>query len=639
MEDRKHIEILNVEHLLDAEYVIPLYQRNFAWGEEQISRLLRDIYESMKSEEEQYFVGSLVVIQRKGGKYEVIDGQQRLTILSLLSIVLHLNVTPNISYDSRPEVERFFEQISTGSPIYEGDSSISHFLNAKESLQEEIKVLESEYNNPNFREEYSSFIRDHVCVVRDVMPQDTDVASYFEIMNNRGEQLQEHEIVKGLLLDKLQNKPQLCQLCSIIWDSCSQMDERIQRSFPKSVRESLFGEEYDSLIPNDNNYEDIFESIKIDVNISNGVCLYDIIDPNFQYTPSGNSKDNDEERPEKYNEESIIDFPNFLMHVMKLYYETCNENDETDTIPLHDKHLHRTYRLLQDKINPLEFIYRLLRCRTIFDRYIVKTNFINDDSEENREWSLLSPKKYTNKGKTQLRFNNSFNDNQDLIVKALSCIQVSHPSRYYKNYLQTILGWFKDRETIIMDGKEYLSKLNGYIFDELNENSRYFGIKEYNEKLQGTNVSHVILDYIDYILWILHTKGIEQHCVEEKEWELIKNLKDFRFQYWNSVEHHYPQKRKDEFSGENVSEYYLNCLGNLFLIGKTTNSRLSDKNPKDKALLYDNNNANLAPNRQLIYTITKENNWDLSAIKEHLSFIEKLYKKASNILGKENHAI
>lgn len=635
MENRKQIEILNVEHLLDAKYVIPLYQRNFAWGEEQIIRLLRDIYESMKSEEEQYFVGSLVVIQRKGGEYEVIDGQQRLTILSLLSIVLHLDVKTNIHYDSRPEVERFFEQITTGLPISQRDSSISHFLNAKETIQEGIKVLESEFNSNDFWEKYSAFIRDHVCVVRDVMPQDTDVASYFEIMNNRGEQLQEHEIVKGLLLDKLQKNPQLCQLCSMIWDSCSQMDERIQRSFPKPVRIALFGENYDDLIPNSNNFKTVFENINLDNTITEGVCLENIIKPDFQYTALETSTDNFEDKPEKYNEESIIDFPNFLMHVFKLYYETDCGDQETNVIPLHDKHLLKIYRLIQGNIDPIEFIYQLLRCRTIFDRYVVKTNYVNDDNEENREWSLRYPKKYAYNERTQLRFDNTFKkEYQDTIVKALSCIQVSHPSRYYKNYLQTILGWFKGRDSIIMDGKEYLHELNNYIYDELKEKCTcYFGLKEYDEKLQGTNVSHIALDYIDYLLWLMHIQGMEQNG-EEKEWSLLKRIKDFRFQYWNSVEHHYPQKRKEEFTGENVSDYYLNCLGNLFLIGKSTNSRLSDKNPKDKAILYDSNDVNLAPNRQLIYTITIEKDWDLAAIQQHLSFIEKVYEKASTILYK-----
>lgn len=38
------------------------------------------------------------------------------------------------------------------------------------------------------------------------MPQDTDVATYFEIMNNSGDQLRKHEVAKSLLLGTLQDK-------------------------------------------------------------------------------------------------------------------------------------------------------------------------------------------------------------------------------------------------------------------------------------------------------------------------------------------------------------------------------------------------------------------------------------------------
>ena len=45
-------EILTVEELFSSQYVVPLYQRNFSWGEEEIKRLLQDIYESMKSRDQ-----------------------------------------------------------------------------------------------------------------------------------------------------------------------------------------------------------------------------------------------------------------------------------------------------------------------------------------------------------------------------------------------------------------------------------------------------------------------------------------------------------------------------------------------------------------------------------------------------------
>ena len=640
-------EILTVEELFSSQYVVPLYQRNFSWGEEEIKRLLQDIYESMKSRDQQYFVGSLVVIRRRNNAYEVIDGQQRLTVLSLMSYVLQIDVRPDIQYDSRPEVEQFLKQVANGIPISQKDVSISHFSDAIDILIEEISRLESESNkeeiasmaseleNTDFRSVFGAFIKKHVCLVRDIMPQDTDVASYFEIMNNRGEQLQEHEIIKGLLLEKLTDSPALSQICSTIWDACSQMNERIQKSFPKAIRTALFGNNYDDLALDDQNYKELLEGINIGGAVSAGAGLAEILKPDFRYDPANNNPINDEDKPEEYNEEAIIDFPNFLMHVMRLYYgnDPCVLSSELEGIPLHDKYLLKVFRLIQGEIDPVEFIYRLLRCRTLFDRYVVMTNFVNDNDEEGREWTLLKPQIKESSGRTQLKFENSFDQgHQDMIIKALSCIQVSHPSRYYKNYLQAILEWFKSRKSLSITGEEYLRLLNRYIYNELIEKSScYFGLKEYNSDLQGTKVSRVTFDYLDYMLWRIHVNRTDT-TGEEKEWALIKNIKDFRFQYWNSVEHHYPQKRKEEFESENVTDFDLNCLGNLFLIGKSTNSRLSDKNPEDKAKLYSDSKSNLAPNRQLIYTITISKGWKLDSIKQHLNFIETVFSNASVIL-------
>ena len=65
----KDADVLSVENLFKDKYIIPLYQRNFAWGEEQISRLLQDIYESMCSGDEHFYVGSLIVLQRGCNPY------------------------------------------------------------------------------------------------------------------------------------------------------------------------------------------------------------------------------------------------------------------------------------------------------------------------------------------------------------------------------------------------------------------------------------------------------------------------------------------------------------------------------------------------------------------------------------------
>lgn len=627
MSNKNTVEILNVEQIFQAKYVVPIYQRNFAWGEEQICQLLQDIRESIN--DQQYYIGSLVVLRRQDGTFEVIDGQQRLTTLALLSYVLQLKIETDIHYDSRPEVVQFLHTLTSGAYVACTDPSTSHFCAAIETMKAEIAKMEEERSD--FREMFGDFVLNNVCLVREVMPDDTDVAAYFEIMNNRGEQLQEHEIVKGILLGKIKENPKLSQVCSLIWDACAQMDERVQKSFDSTVRRALFGDNYDDFTLNENNFREILSGIDSENMITEALTLDSILSGNGPVVAS--AKPDDEDIPEDDKEESIIDFPNFLMHVMKLYYsDKLKGNKEIDKIRLHDKYLLKTFRLIEDGIDATEFFYRLLKCRTVFDRYLVKANIVNDNDEEGREWSLLSPYKYTDekRTRTQLKYRNTFGDKQDIIIKAVSCIQVCHQSKYYKDYLQTLLEWFKDRDSIVFSQDEYLAALNQYIYNDLKKASKYFGLKDYMPDLQGTSISHAVLDYIDYIIWNIKVHNL--HLVgTETEWTKISELKDFRFQYWNSVEHHYPQKRKEDLPQEGIDDFLLNCLGNTFLIGKSTNSSLSDKNPKDKAALYIGK-SNLAPNRQLIYDITLSNEWGKEQIKSHLQFIENIYAKAKEIL-------
>ena len=70
----------------DFEYHIPAYQRPYRWGEDNINRLFTDYYDD---NEGQYFLGSLVAVEKKLGaqksRFDIVDGQQRITTLYLLN--------------------------------------------------------------------------------------------------------------------------------------------------------------------------------------------------------------------------------------------------------------------------------------------------------------------------------------------------------------------------------------------------------------------------------------------------------------------------------------------------------------------------------------------------------------------------
>ncbi|MBQ9635940.1 MAG: DUF262 domain-containing protein, partial [Acidaminococcaceae bacterium] len=70
----------------DFEYYIPPYQRPYAWTEAETGTLFDDLYEFYQTEtNDNYFLGSVVLIKNENERHsDVIDGQQRITTLSIL---------------------------------------------------------------------------------------------------------------------------------------------------------------------------------------------------------------------------------------------------------------------------------------------------------------------------------------------------------------------------------------------------------------------------------------------------------------------------------------------------------------------------------------------------------------------------
>lgn len=92
--------------LENEEFAIPLYQREYSWGLEQVSDLYYDIIET---DQEGHFLGSLLLYESaKGKRVEVVDGQQRLTTLSLFLFTI-LNLLENSEPRKNKAIERIRE--------------------------------------------------------------------------------------------------------------------------------------------------------------------------------------------------------------------------------------------------------------------------------------------------------------------------------------------------------------------------------------------------------------------------------------------------------------------------------------------------------------------------------------------------
>jgi uncharacterized protein with ParB-like and HNH nuclease domain len=615
--ERKNLN-KNLKEILDYEYnyVVPLYQRNYAWGAEEIFQLIQDIYEHfVEYPTGNYFIGTLVVLKRKNEDYEVIDGQQRLTTISLLAKYLGGDriKQPKLKYDSRKEVEHFFDKFysNPNSVNIQDDKSVAHFVHA-------IDYIKSTVLNPketkhirleSFKESagYSAFVDyffDNVILVRVEIPQDTDVAHYFEVMNNRGEQLVPHEILKARLLEKIEDKKQAATFAKV-WEACSQMDSYIQSYFNKEDKNYFFGEKkYDGFNFSPSEDQQGGENKKVFFSINR------ILENKEELIqkPLGEGL---EKANGKYN--SIIDFPNFLMHVFRLKYKDYDGRE----VPLSGDELLRVFEALEGEIDPMDFIKDLFFYRVVFDRFVLKT--VEDGKvEDNYKWVLKKPAyyHYDKKEQDRLVFKSTFEnkEEQDAIIKCLSMLQVTFRTKKYKRWLQEVFQWFKEAKDLEISGVEYLKKLNAHVLAVFFENEHLVNIcidkTPTVDYAEGTNTPHFLFNFIDYLLW-------------------GEQLKDFNFdfKYRNSVEHHLPQ------SLENAA--FVHSLGNLCLVSKRANSRMGNENAVGKAKKTNGKyyKENLPPKQKLMYDRTNEGDWGEVEIKAHYDEIVKVLKDRNKILG------
>lgn len=86
--DAKKSNLTSLFSGAETKYIIPVYQRNYNWSNKQCRQLFDDICSVIKNENEHFF-GSVVISYDKNNSFLVIDGQQRLTTVSLIWIALY----------------------------------------------------------------------------------------------------------------------------------------------------------------------------------------------------------------------------------------------------------------------------------------------------------------------------------------------------------------------------------------------------------------------------------------------------------------------------------------------------------------------------------------------------------------------
>ena len=220
-------------------FEVPIYQRNFAWEKDEITALIQDICDAWRKDcESIYFIGTLVSFHKGDYIFEIIDGQQRLTTLTLIQSALDMPMQNKLTYRARKKATNTLKALSNSK--LDNDDTDTGILDGFRFVKTAISEALSEQEIDGFKK----YLLNKVHIIHYQVPRDIDLNRYFEIMNSRGEQLEKHEIVKANLLAILQNPADRSRF-NWIWECCSDMSLYIQQKYPEA---RIFGESLDQFV-------------------------------------------------------------------------------------------------------------------------------------------------------------------------------------------------------------------------------------------------------------------------------------------------------------------------------------------------------------------------------------------------------
>lgn len=586
----KYIPFSVQELFSTGSYQIPIYQRNYAWEASEVQQLIQDVADYTKNyPDSDYYIGSLIVMS--GNHYETIDGQQRLTTLFILLCAIKNQA--KLGYDfswlslNRLGFENRSNSINALAMVFSDQTTAEepfeqHIVSIyKRSLAD----INSICNQTGIETKvFVDYLLTKVKILRIDVPSGINKNHYFEAMNSRGVQLEQHEIVKASLMNELSGSIDDMHLFERIWEASSNMDRYLQMNFSAEERKVIFGSDWSQYPVED--FDQLSHAIHQTQPDEDRISLMALM--NSYEAGDGNKyvlqeiTENDETPDDQFY--SVINFSNFLLHVLKILRPGSD-------IALDDKKLNDTFegmlRTEQDKGTfAKDFAICLLKCRFLYDRFIIK--------RKHEQWSLKKLVSTTYKNSRKAYYVQTFggqetNSPKEKVIKLLSMFHVSAPTMIYKNWLHAALKFVYDypnsgseeycdylerlAKTYMLDRylvpKEKRIEFSDIIYKHNGNAVHTLDDVDWNLIDQGVAVENFVFNYYDYQLW-------------------LSGDKDYDFTYRTSVEHFFPQHPSGR---EPMDDVHLNKFGNLCLIRSSTNSSFSNHMPAAKRADFASNNS------------------------------------------------
>lgn len=654
---------------IDQFFNIPIYQRLFTWGEEQIGLLLDDLlFKAKTSPNRNHYIGVLTTTNNSN-RLDLVDGQQRFTVMVLMGIVmmryfndwntflLPRNEKMRLDFSARPDDHEYLEKLikvacepeynvdtlleDNSGLDYENDTMkrglifIRNYMNDINSqcsrVLEGIKSTASKNDNVNLQMSFAQYVFAHLSFFIQELPDDYTprmLNKHFESMNSTGRNLENHEILKVQLLKEV-DEQEYKQMVSI-WNRASRMNEMMFPIYEEDKREEDKRKEYfkkiRSVVNNKSgSYNEGKSEEKTDELKESDSSILRILESNKRPEfSSGNSENNVVFRP-------FITFTDFLLNVLYILINDSEINKQQFFNP--DNLLNTCSKHIGKNkiIKETEFIKEVYCYRIIFDYYILRI-------DGNGSYRLAAA-----------------GDESHNKLEQYQAMLYSGSSRFtYYQWIPVVLKYINDHiikddvsekelnDNLLVELKVTDSKIEEHKFEKFSSNTSFKGFNNY------------FFRRLDFYLWELFvdknwrnkiTELFPAEYTTDKDYlegdtdmgNLERAVVNYRFSQNNNSVEHFEPRNEDEQITKWEDEKMINSFGNLALVSGSFNSTQNNDSLKLKFARVDDqilkeNKLESIKLAIMFYTANKEAaKWTPTLMQEHeeimIEVLEESYQK------------
>lgn len=508
-------------------FSIPLYQRLFSWGEEQVKGLLYDLKNHFDPDLDNgtpYYLGMLSCI-KSGNHYDLIDGQQRFTVMILLAIVLRNYYEKWNGFLDGGKRLRFMSRTKDNEYLTAVINRQVEFLDPNRKMEDGKKIIfdfmVSQFSSDDMRESFAKSAYTRMSFFFSELPlsyasNPASLNKYFEAMNAGGKGLEQHEILKVKLMQGEENKVHLTQ----IWNAVCDLNRPVIKRNEKDLEEGYRSKYMQAIeLCRNHRFNEAFELCE---------SSYDTEDNNEIGDIEAKQQDFRQSFIET-GERSFITFPEFLMMVIDIYLNLSGSYSfyRKELLKIYESHP------IPDK---QDFYNQLLFYRLLLDYYIV----YKEGDENTNKYDIVFKE----------------GASAEALKQYQSMLYVSQSPFY--NWLKSVLERLHN-ETV-RDTDELLLWIKEI------DNSLHPLPRDVNEMTYDNGIDRYWFWRLDYYLW----ERKEDYFKTEEEKQIVE---EYVFRANRSIEHLHPQHQENN---DIWGDGDIHSFGNLAMISQSFNSQQSD---------------------------------------------------------------